>query len=100
MFQLYIDSVERSSPKGFKVNQKPLVHSVVSKYVQFVIGIYKLADLCESGQDMVMHRLNTLKSHMIDLIGRISIEHYGDNSSKQPLLFKVNNFHYVCKALF
>ena len=58
MFQLYIDSVKGSQARNFRVNQKPNVHSVVSKYVQFVVGIYKLADLCESGQDMVMHRLN------------------------------------------
>ena len=87
MFQLYIDSVEKSSPRTFKVNSRPMVHSVVSKYVQFVIGIYKLADLCESGQDMVMHRLSILKAHVSDLIVKMSVEHYGENSSKLPLLF-------------
>jgi len=64
-----------------------------------VIGIYQLADLCESGQDMVMHRLSLLKSRVSDLISKISIEHYGENSSKLPLLFKVNNIHYIFKAL-
>ena len=87
MFQLYIDSVEKSSPRTFKVSSRPMVHSVVSKYVQFVIGIYKLADLCESGQDMVMHRLSILKAHVSDLIVKMSVEHYGENSSKLPLLF-------------
>jgi hypothetical protein len=67
--------------------------------VQFVVGIYKLADLCESGQDMVMHRLTLLKGHLSELIGKMSVEHYGEGSSKLPLLFKVNNVHYICRAL-
>jgi hypothetical protein len=29
----------------------------------------------------------------------MSIDHYGDNSSKLPLLFQVNNLHYIYKAL-
>lgn len=99
MFQLYISSVQRSQPRNFRVNQKPNVHSVVSKYVQFVVGIYKMADLCDSGQDMVMHRLTLLKGHLSELIVKMSVEHYGEGSSKLPLLFKVNNLYYISRAL-
>lgn len=76
-----------------------MVHRVVSKYVQFVIGIYKLADLCEAGTDMIMHRLSALKGHVSELLQRMAVEHYGDNSNKMPLLFKVNNLHFIFKAL-
>lgn len=48
---------------------------------------------------MVMHRLNQLKVHVSELISQMSVEHYGDGSSKLPLLFKVNNVHFICKAL-
>lgn len=91
--------MERSQPRNFRVNQRPNVHSVVSKYVQFVVGIYKLADLCESGQDMVMHRLTLLKTHVGELVSKMSVEHYGEGSSKMPLLFQVNNVHFICRAL-
>jgi hypothetical protein len=80
MLQMYIDSVERAQPRNFRVYPKATVHSVVTKYVHFAVGIYKLADLCESGQDMIMHRLTQLKGHVSELVEQMGTDHFGENS--------------------
>ena len=77
MFQIYIDSTKKAAPKNFRVYASPTVHSATTKYVQFVSGVYKLADCCTSGQDMVILRLSQLKANMTDLLERMAIEHFG-----------------------
>ena len=49
MFQLYIESVQRAQPKSFRVYSAAGVHSVTTKYVNFISGVYRLADWCVSG---------------------------------------------------
>jgi len=67
-----------------------------------VSGVYKLADCCISGQDMVMLRLTQLKSNMSDLLERLSVEHFSppqNSSQKLPCLFLINNIHFIVIAL-
>ena len=72
MFTGYIDSVRKAQPKAFRVYTTATVHSATTKYVNFVSGVYKLADCCVSGQDMIMHRLSILKQEITNLLMRMS----------------------------
>jgi hypothetical protein len=49
MFQLYIDSVQQAKPKNFRAYSTASVHSATTKYVHFISGVYKLADLNDLG---------------------------------------------------
>ena len=99
MFTVYIDSVKKAQPKHFRVYTNPSVHSVTTKYVNFVSGVYKLADCCVSGQDMIMHRLSILKQEITNLIMKMSQEHFGANSTKLPLVFMINNVNFIVSSL-
>ena len=61
LFQMYIESVQRAQPKSFRVYSAAGVHSATTKYVNFISGVYRLADWCHSGQDMILPRLSLLK---------------------------------------
>lgn len=72
MFSVYIESVRKAQPKAFRVYSTASVHGATTKYVSFVSGVYKLADCCVSGQDMITHRLSILKQEIIGLLKRMS----------------------------
>ena len=95
MFTVYIDSVRRAQPKAFRVYSTATVHGATTKYVSFVSGVYKLADCCISGQDMIMHRLSILKQEITNLLTKISKEHFGQNSTKMPLVFMISNVYFI-----
>lgn len=101
MFQLYIESVQRALPKSFRVYSAAGVHSATTKYVNFISGVYRLADWCISGQDMILPRLSLLKQEMTGLIERIGQEHFGqvENSKKMPLVFMINNLYFIVTQL-
>ena len=99
MFTVYIDSVRKVQPKAFRVYSTATVHGATTKYVGFVSGVYKLADCCVSGQDMIMHRLSILKQEITSLLTRISKEHFGQNSTKMPLVFMINNVYFIVSQL-
>ena len=70
--------------------------------MHFVSGVYKLADICESGLDMISHRLSLLKQAMLDLLKEIAEEHFGQqggSAPKMPLVFKINNLHFIVVRL-
>ena len=106
MFQLYIDSVHRAQPRSFRVYSAAGVHSATTKYVNFISGVYRLADWCVSGQDMILPRLTLLKQEMTALIERLAAEHFGqqteantNNARKMPLVFVINNLYFVVTQL-
>ena len=101
MFQLYIESVQRAQPKSFRVYSAAGVHSATAKYVNFISGVYRLADCCTSGQDMILPRLTLLKQQMSNLIERLASEHFGqaENSQKMPIVFLINNLYFIVTQL-
>ena len=79
------------------------MHSATTKYVNFISGVYRLADWCASGQDMILPRLTLIKNEMGSLLERLAQEHFGqaesNNAQKMPLVFLINNFYFVVTQL-
>ena len=66
------------------------MHSATTKYVNFISGVYRLADWCVSGQDMILPRLALLKQEMTNLIERLANEHFGASSSNTQTTASAN----------
>ena len=49
MFQLYIENVQKALPKQFRVYSAAGVHSATTRYINFISGVYRLADKCNQG---------------------------------------------------
>ena len=73
------------------------MHSATTKYINFISGVYRLADWCISGQDMILPRLSLLKQEMASLLERMAAEHFGqaENAQKMPLVFLINNLYFI-----
>ena len=98
--------MHRAQPRSFRVYSAAGVHSATTKYVNFISGVYRLADWCISGQDMILPRLTLLKQEMTALIERLAAEHFGqqteantNNARKMPLVFVINNLYFVVTQL-
>ena len=93
LFQFYIETLQRATPKQFRQNHQPVVHSLTQKYVQFASGVYQLChSITSNSQDMVSHRLASLRKALSDLLSKLSDQHY---LGKMSQMFLINNLHFI-----
>lgn len=58
MFELYLDNVKKAHPKNFKLYNQLIAHNTTARYVDFVSGLYRIANI--TSQDMLVLRLSKL----------------------------------------
>ncbi|CDW80276.1 vacuolar protein sorting-associated protein 52 homolog [Stylonychia lemnae] len=95
IFENYNENLKKVNVKQFKLYGQANVHQSTIRYIDFVSGLYRIANV--ASQDMLILRLSQIKSRQGDLCLKMAREHF--EGEKEQIVYLINNYDYMYQHL-